>query len=80
MSPVSSMSGDELSHGGRRSQRRRPLLDKQVSVLKQTKYNRRIESFLKVSVDLFYVVRIQIHFFHYLGLQKTPENSLRGLF
>ena len=30
MSPVSSMSGDELSHGGRRSQRRRPLLDKQV--------------------------------------------------
>ena len=31
MSPVSSMSGDELSHGGRRSQRRRPLLDKQVS-------------------------------------------------
>ena len=32
MSPVSSMSGDELSHGGRRSQRRRPLLDKQVSV------------------------------------------------
>ena len=55
MSPVSSMSGDELSHGGRRSQRRRPLLDKQVSVLKQTKYNRCIESFLKVSVDLFYV-------------------------
>lgn len=31
MSPVSSMSGDELSHGGRRSQRRRPLLDKQVN-------------------------------------------------
>jgi len=33
MSPVSSMSGDELSHGagGRRSQRRRPLLDKQLS-------------------------------------------------
>ncbi len=32
MSPVSSMSGDELCHGGasRRSQRRRPLLDKQV--------------------------------------------------
>ena len=32
MSPVSSMSGDELStgHGGRRSQRRR-VLDKQVS-------------------------------------------------
>jgi hypothetical protein len=25
------MSGDELSHGGRRSQRRRPLLDKQLS-------------------------------------------------
>ena len=33
MSPVGSMSGDELSHGGgRRSQRRRPLLDKQVSL------------------------------------------------
>ena len=31
MSPVSNFSGDELSHGGRRSQRRRPLLDKQVS-------------------------------------------------
>merc|ERR1712051_910022 len=31
MSPVSNFSGDELSHGGRRSQRRRPLLDKQLS-------------------------------------------------
>ncbi len=37
LSPVGSgsMSGDELSvsHGGRRSQRRRPLLDKQVNSL-----------------------------------------------
>jgi hypothetical protein len=39
MSPVSSMSGDELSMGvgGRRSQRRRPLLDKQVFLLREQK-------------------------------------------
>ena len=38
MSPVSSMSGDELSQGGRRSQRRRPLLDKQVSLERKLFY------------------------------------------